>query len=136
MKKQIWQSTSESESRKIQELRDSEVSYRRLFETAQDGILLLDADTGQIKDVNPYLEHILDYSREELLGKKLWEIGLFKDIVDSKDAFVELQSKEYIRYENLPLETADGGTINVEFVSNVYTVAHVKVIQCFIRQLI
>jgi DNA-binding NtrC family response regulator len=54
----------------------SEVRYRRLFETAQDGILILDAETGQIADVNPFLIEMLGYAKEEFLGKKLWEIGV------------------------------------------------------------
>jgi PAS domain S-box-containing protein len=111
----------------------SEIRYRRLFETSQDGILILDADTGQIIEVNPFLITMLGFSRNQFLGKKLWEIGLFKDIVASKDNFEELQRKEYIRYEDLPLKTADGRHIAVEFISNVYTVNNTKVIQCNIR---
>jgi PAS domain S-box-containing protein len=111
----------------------SEMRYRRLFETAQDGILILDADTGQIVEVNPFLIAMLGFSREQFLGKKIWEIGLFKDIVANKDNFEELQRKEYIRYEDMPLETADGRNIAVEFISNVYEVNNKKVIQCNIR---
>jgi len=114
-------------------LNATETRYRRLFETAQDGILILDADTGQIVEVNPFLINMLGFSRDQFLGKKLWEIGLFKDIVANKDNFEELQQKEYIRYEDLPLETADGRKIAVEFVSNVYVVNSTKVIQCNIR---
>jgi PAS domain S-box-containing protein len=116
-------------------LKISEVRYRRLFETAQDGILILDADTGEILDVNPFLIEILRYTSEDFLGRKLWEIGVFKDVERSKAAFLELQSKGYIRYENLPLETREGQRINVEFVSNVYSVNHKKVIQCNIRDI-
>jgi PAS domain S-box-containing protein len=111
----------------------SEIRYRRLFETAQDGILILDAETGQIVEVNPFLIEMLGFSRDQFLGKKLWEIGLFKDIVANKDNFEELQRKEYIRYEDMPIETADGRRIAVEFLSNVYTVNNKKVIQCNIR---
>src|SRR5579864_2179209 len=116
-------------------LRDSEVRYRRLFETAQDGILILDAETGLITDVNPFLVKLLDYSREEFLGKALWDIGLFKDIEASKAAFRELQAKQYVRYEDLPLKTRDGRSINVEFVSNVYRVNSKRVIQCNVRDI-
>jgi len=116
-------------------LEASEVRYRRLFETAQDGILILDADTGQIADVNPFLVEMLGYSPEELRGKRLWEIGLFKDMASSRSAFVELQNKGYIRYADLPLETSDGRRIDVEFVSNVYLVDHERVIQCNIRDI-
>ena len=70
-------------------LRLSEARYRRLFETARDGILLLNADTAQIEDVNPFMMNILGYSHEEFLGKKIWEIGAFKDTSLNKDAFIE-----------------------------------------------
>ena len=115
------------------DLRDSEIRYRRLFEAAQNGILILDAKTGMIEDVNPYLIHMLGYSREEIVKKKLWEVGAFRDIESSKDAFEALQVNEYIRYEDLPLKTKDGKLVDVEFVSNVYLVGDEKVIQCNIR---
>ena len=117
------------------ELRASEARYRRLFETAKDGILLLDADTGKITDANPFLMDLLGYSHAELLGKKLWEIGPFSDITASRDAFRELQTREYIRYNNLPLETKRQEHIQVEFVSNVYLVNGTRVIQCNIRDI-
>ena len=41
----------------------SEERYRRLFETAQDGILILDASTGMIVDVNPFLVKMLGFTR-------------------------------------------------------------------------
>lgn len=113
----------------------SEVRYRRLFETAKDGILLLEAETGQITDVNPFLQDLLGYSHTEFLGRTLWEIGPFKDIAASQSAFQQLQSQEYVRYENLPLETKDGQHRQVEFVSNVYLEDGRKVIQCNIRDI-
>ena len=116
-------------------LRTSETRYRRLFESAKDGILILDAETGQIVDVNPFLFQMLGYFHNELLGKELWEIGVFKNIADSKEAFIELQNKGYIRFEDMPLETKNGQSINVEFVSNVYLVGQIKVIQCNIRDI-
>ncbi len=123
-----------TERRKMEEaLKISETRYRRLFEAAQDGILILDAETGQIVDVNPFLLEMLGYSHEELLGKKLWEIGTFRDIEASKAISLELKSKGYVRYHDLPLETKEGRPIAVEFVSNVYQVNHHKVIQCNIR---
>ena len=116
-------------------LKVSETRYRRLFETALDGILLLNADTGQILDVNPFLLKMLGYSHEDFLGKKLWEIGPFNDIAASMLRFSELQTKGYVRYEHLPLETRDGQLIDVEFVSNVYLVNSNKIIQCNIRDI-
>jgi len=113
----------------------SELRYRRLFETAQDGILILDFTSGMIQDVNPFLTTILGYAREELLGKRLWEIGAMIDKKASLEAFTVLQDKGYIRYEDLPLMTKTGNIVNVEFVSNVYGVNGERVIQCNIRDI-
>lgn len=121
--------------RKARQVEDSELRYRRLFETAQDGILILDAKTGQITDVNPFLIDMLGYPREGLLDRKLWEISPFKDVKASEDGFRELQRKGYIRYEHLPLETKDGKQIWVEFISNVYRINGEVVIQCNIRDI-
>ena len=115
--------------------RASEVRYRRLFESSRDGILILDAETGTVVDVNPFLIELLGFSREALLGKKVWELGLLADIVANKDSFAELQQKGYVRYEDMPLETADGRRIAVEFISSVYLVNDEKVVQCSIRDI-
>lgn len=89
-------------------LRVSEARYRRLFETARDGILLLNADTAQIEDVNPYLIGMLGYTHAEFLGKRLWEVGPFADRAESKDIFTELQATGYVRYHHLTLKTKYG----------------------------
>ena len=116
-------------------LKQSEDRYRRLFETAKDGILILDGDTGRITDANPFLQDMLGYSKAELVGKALWEIGPVKNIAASQEAMRELQNKEYIRYEDIPLETKGGERKQVEFVSNVYQVNGWRVIQCNIRDI-
>lgn len=118
-----------------EELLASEMRYRRLFESAKDGILILDAKTGRILDVNPFLTNLLGFSRENIIDKEIWEIGFFRDIAANKEKFLELQNNEYIRYDNLPLETIDGRKINVEFVSNVYLENNLKIIQCNIRDI-
>jgi PAS domain S-box-containing protein len=118
-----------------QDLIDSEVRYRRLFETARDAILILDGETGQIEDANPFIKDMLGYTLKELKGKHLWEIGTFRDIVASKSAFDELKEKGYIRYEHLPLQSKDGRQIDVEFVSNKYKVDSREVFQCNIRDI-
>jgi len=120
---------------RIVRFRACETRYRRLFESAQDGILLLDADTGQILDVNPFLLNMLGYSHKDFMGKKLWEIGPFSDIAASRLRFTELQENGYVRYEHLPLQAKNGHLIDVEFVSNVYLVNNKKIIQCNIRDI-
>jgi PAS domain S-box-containing protein len=125
-----------TERRRMEEqLRASETRYRRLFESARDGILILDAGTHTITDVNPFMVELLGYARDEFLGKALWEIGVLKDADASQEAFRTLQATGYIRYEDLPLQTKAGTRWDVEFVSNVYAENGHQVIQCNIRDI-
>ena len=123
------------EERAVETLRLSDARYRRLFETAQDGILILDAETGQVVDANPFMKELLGYSQEEFLGRKLWEIGPFKGEDASRSAFAELQVNDRLHYEGLPLEAKDGRRVEVEFISNAYLVDTTRFIQCNIRDI-
>jgi PAS domain S-box-containing protein len=117
------------------ELQTSEIRYRRLFESAHDGIIILDATTAKVLDANPFMADLLGYPREHFIGKELWEIGVLKDQEMSRSAMATLQKVGRIRYENLPLEHKDGRHIPVEFVSNVYREGRRNVIQCNIRDI-
>ena len=127
--------TEQAEIRSEQAIRASELSYRRVFEAAKDGILILEADTGRISDVNPFLTEMLGLSHDELVGVPIWELGPFRDIVSNKAKFEQLQQEGYVRYENLPLETREGRKVAVEFVSNVYLAGDRDVIQCNVRDI-
>jgi PAS domain S-box-containing protein len=118
-----------------QALRASELSYRRLFEAARDGILILDVETGRITDANPFLTGLLGFSHAEMVGQTVGELSPFKDLVSNEAMLERLQKDGYVRYENLPLETKDGRKVAVEFVSNVYQAGDRRVIQCNIRDI-
>jgi PAS domain S-box-containing protein len=113
----------------------SESRYRRLFEAAQDGILILDSESGRVIDVNRFMTDLLRHPRGHFLGKQLWEIGVFQDIEASKAAMRELQEHGYVRYEDLPLLDSDGRPTPVEFVSNRYQENGRVVFQCNIRDI-
>jgi PAS domain S-box-containing protein len=127
--------TKREETETENALRASELSYRRLFEAAKDGILILDFDTGRITDVNPFLYKLLGFTREDMVGKTVAELSPFKDIESNQAMLKHLQENGYVRYEDLPLETRDGRKIAVEFVSNVYRAGDINVIQCNIRDI-
>jgi PAS domain S-box-containing protein len=113
----------------------SEVRYRKLFETAKDGIILIDPATEKIIDANPFLLALIRYSKEEIVGKELWEIGAVKDISYAKKMFEELQATGYVRYEDIPIKSKDGQEHEVEFVSNRYPIDGTEMIQCNIRDI-
>lgn len=116
-------------------LRASESRYRRLFESARDGILILDAETGKIADVNPYMTELLGYTYEEIRDKHVWDLGFLRDIVANQENFRELSRQDYIRYSDKALETRAGQRIEVEFISNAYLVDGRRVMQCNIRDM-
>jgi PAS domain S-box-containing protein len=125
--------TEAAEARSEQGMQTSQLDYQRLFQAAKDGILILDAETGQISDANPALTEMVGFSHAELLDTPIWELGAFKDVVSNKAKFEQLQAQGYARYENMPLETREGHKITVEFVSNVYCAGDRTVIQCNVR---
>ena len=116
-------------------LEKSEIRYRRIFETAKDGILILDADTGQVVDANPFLTRMLGYSKQEILRKQLWELCASADKEAVKAAVAALHGNGYAHYEDLPLETHDGRRLDAEFVGSVYLADSTQLIQCNIRNL-
>jgi PAS domain S-box-containing protein len=118
-----------------EEIRDSELGYRRLFEAAQEGILVLDADTGRITDVNPFLVGLLGFSLSEMVGRTISELGLFKDIESNQAMLERLNRDGYVCYDDVCLETNDGRKIDVEAVNNVYVVGQRKVMQYTIRDI-
>jgi PAS domain S-box-containing protein len=125
----------EAETRSVETIRASEVSYRRLFEAANDGILILEADSGRISDVNPFLMKMLGFSHGELVGSAVWDLGPFRDVVANKAKFEELQDKGYVHEDSLHLATKDGHRIAVDFSSNVYRAGNHNVIQCNVRDI-
>ena len=117
------------------ELRNSEVRYRRLFEAAGDGVLILDAKTGMVEDANPFICRLLGYSRVEILGKKVWELTPPAGMEASRQVFEQLQAKRYVRTDDMPLQAKDGSAIDVEFALNLYDEAGREVAQCNIRDI-
>jgi PAS domain S-box-containing protein len=117
------------------DLDELSLRYRRLFEAAQDGILLLDFPDGRIEDANPYILNILGYSHDEVLGKQLWELGLLADRKKAEAVQRKIIEEGYARFEDIELVSKSGKTIPVEFIANSYRVDGLTVIQCNIREI-
>ncbi len=113
-------------------IEESESRYRRIFESARDGVLILDAETRQITEINPFLIEMLGLSREELLGKNLSEVGPLREINSSKAILNKLMNDGYVRCD-LRINTGKGRHLVVEMVGALYLVGNKNSIQCCIR---
>jgi len=116
-----------------QVLRCAEEQWRRLFEDAHHGILVMDADRGQVNDANPHFLALLGYSKDEVIGKNLFDLDCFIDIEKSKAAFQELKTKGYCHLNNVPLETRTGLRLDVEIHSKVCVINDNKIVHCDFR---
>ena len=116
-------------------LRLSETRYRRLFEAAHDGVLIVDTHTGKIIDANPFMTTLLSYTHDQMIGKELYEIGFLADAQASRDMFETLKAAGQMRYESLPLQNRDGNAREVEVVANLHEENGHSVIQCNVRDI-
>jgi two-component system CheB/CheR fusion protein len=115
--------------------RSSELRYRLLFETAREGIWLIDGDSRRILDVNPYLAELLGFRREELVGKVPWQEDLYRDSEAAERRFEDLLARGFTFDPEVSMCTRDGDEIQIEAVSNVYSVGNSRVVQCNMRDL-
>lgn len=121
--------------RRERALKASEIRYRRLFETAPYGILVLDAETGVVVDVNPALQTMLDYAPAEIIDQALWSIPAFKNAAATKSHFQDLVRKPHVRYDDLPLERKDGQILHVELVSTLFLADNKQFAQCIVHDI-
>lgn len=115
-------------------LRGSETRYRRLFETAQDGILILNGKSGRIDDVNPALMRMIGWTREQGLGQELWNTEPFRSI-PNRDALRRILVEPRLHYEELSLQCPNHPCIQVELVSTILTIGQERVVQCNLRDI-
>ena len=113
--------------------RAAEARYRRLFETARDGIVLVDAVSGDIMDLNPFSEQLFGYKRDELAGRKLWEIEPMRNARGMRAAIERIRDQGFLRLDDLPLRTKDGRDLQTEMIANIYSEGDRRAIQFNIR---
>ncbi|HEX4086677.1 MAG TPA: ATP-binding protein [Chthoniobacteraceae bacterium] len=121
--------------RSEQTIRESELRYRRLFEAATDGILILDVETGRINDVNPFLFNLLGFTHAEMIYKTIGDLGPFRNVEPIEGMLERIKLQGIVSYDDLSLETRDGRRIAVDLVSNVYQSGDKTMIRCNIRDI-
>ena len=113
--------------------KSDETRYRQLFKIAKEGILVIDAATGKVTDVNPYLVELLGQSKKQFIEKEIWSIGVFKKLIPSIDAFKKMVQEEFIHYDDLEIITADKKKIVLELIGDTYIADDKKTIQFLFR---
>ena len=114
-------------------LQKSELMFRRLFESAQDGILIIEAESGKIIDANPYVLSLLECARDQLCGENYRQVPYFAGSETFDRAFEELKKKISVFHDDVPLKTCTQRDVIVEFRASLYYVEDRKIIQCNIR---
>ena len=115
------------------ELRTLETRYRQIFESTREGIWILDAETGEILDVNPFLVEMLGFARGELVGAKPWELPVYVDPDEARARFEQLRETGYSDPSIVRMRNHRGDTIVVEKIHNVYSTGHKHVVQSNLR---
>ena len=110
-------------------LKESEERYRRTFETAKDGIVLLEKNEGHIVHANAAAEKMLGYSEEEYKGKMLQDIGVPLDMSDFPAVMQSLSRGGIINYDDIQVKTKAGQYISTD----IYMVDRASLAQCNIR---
>ena len=119
----------------LEKILSAESWSNRLFESSNEGILILDSNSGKVTDVNTFFIEMIGFNHEQLVGKELWELCVFKNTIISKETFTKLKEKKYCRFENQLLETKSGKLIDVEFELMIYKEEAHKNVLCHIRDI-
>lgn len=132
---QLQLKQSEEKFQKINEeaLVDSELKYHRLFESMKYGIMIIEADTGIITDINPYLLMLSGYSEDFFLGRQVWNLGIFHEITAGREEIIRLQDGQHLIFDDAGLFTLDGEHKNIELVISAYYVKDQKMLQVNVR---
>lgn len=112
-------------------LADSEERFRRLFETANDGILLLEKSKLKIRFANPAITEMLGYSNEEFIGRGLKDIGFGDNIGTFQEVIQTLNKDGIIHYNDVPIQKKTGQVVDTD----IYMVNKASLVQCNIRNI-
>ncbi|MGE5646304.1 MAG: PAS domain-containing protein [Acidobacteriota bacterium] len=119
------------------ELKASEALFRELFQASfnstTQGLLLVDGDTGDILEINPFLSGLLGCTREDVAGKKLWESPQFRAIAQDRKAF--LQRRSDLELEDVTLKDASGHELPAALTRSLYQAGGRTLIQFNIHDL-
>jgi PAS domain S-box-containing protein len=116
-------------------LRISENRYRRLFEASTDGILMVDPQSGLITDVNPFMIYLLGSTREQVVDRALWQVGLIPDQPTQQAFLRQLRQDRQLRSEMVALARKDGHPCYVEVVSTLFQANGHQMLQCNVRDI-
>jgi PAS domain S-box-containing protein len=107
-----------------QALRESETRFRALFDNANSGILIADAETKRCVDANSAAQKMLGYSREELQAMRLDDVHPPADLPWIKDTFERFARGEITGTpREVPLLCKDGRVLYADATPGLLTIA-------------
>lgn len=110
----------------------AEMQYKTVFDIVHEGLISIDAHSGKIIHVNPYFVELSGYREEEFDQKRIWDLGLFKEILGNEQNFKNFTEKNHRTYEHLTLITEQSEEIDIAILSYIYNVGNEKIMQCIV----
>jgi PAS domain S-box-containing protein len=102
-----------SERRRVDDgLRASEARFRAIVERAAEGILVVDAETRQLRYANPEICRLLGFGSEELVGRDTMELHPPEVMAEVREAFGR-QAAGGVHDTNLLMRRKDGSVVEV-----------------------
>ena len=115
-------------------LRESEVRHRRLFETAADGILVLDCDANTIYDLNARCGQMLGLGAEDVRGRYVEDVDAIR-AMGGKTIIEALRNEGQVKWDEWSWEKPDGQTVSVEVMGTTYRAGNRLLAQCTFRDI-
>ena len=94
-------------------LKESEQKFRNIFEFSPVAIGIGDFKEGMLFDVNASWLRLLGYSREEVIGRRFSELGVYLHHEDHHDIMHDLQEFGRVSNRQLELRHRSGKTITI-----------------------
>jgi PAS domain S-box-containing protein len=98
-------------------LKEGHERFEAVFRTSPIGIALGRLDDGRFVDLNPALEALLGYRRDEVLGRTAAELGLWVEPEQRAAVMQALATEGHAPVIETRLNTRGGGRVEVSFAS-------------------
>jgi PAS domain S-box-containing protein len=112
LEQKVNERTSELES-KMQMLRESEEKFHKAFQSSSAGITITRLSDSAYMDVNNAFLDMVEYKREEVIGRTSTDLGLIVDLKRRDQVLQEMREKGSVRQMEMTVRSKSGRILEV-----------------------